>query len=1149
MVAEIHEIADGTVLSGPQFDEPMRVVGSPTAGDGFVLANLVGTRTNQFRGGVTLTSADLSTVTVERPETEFAGKPKLFKLGLEALRISLAQEYDPYFGLSISRVDPLPHQLDAVYGHLLKSPRCRFLLADDAGAGKTIMAGLLLKELKLRGLVERALIICPANLAFQWQREMADKFQEQFRVLRGADLRVQYGVNMWNEHPCVVTSMDLAKRDEILPSVRQADDWDLVIVDEAHRMSARDSEHKSERYKLGELLREKTAHFLLLTATPHKGDPANFSLFMQLLDQEAFADVKSIHDAIDEGESACYLRRTKEVMVDFPRPQSDGTWKAAKLFTRRIPHTVAFDLEGDEFALYRSVTNYVKTQSLKAQSCGDDRRSRAVGFIMAMYQRRMASSIYALRQSLERRQKKLRELLETANRLGEIPMPEVPTEDEWEEMDDAERERRERELEMATLARRKPELESELQELAVVITQARRVEDSGNEMKLSRLKDQLTNQGIFADPEQRLLIFTEYKDTLTYLVDNLRNWGLTVGQIHGSMKPGSRDEEGTRVNAERNFWDLKTQVLVATEAAGEGINLQCCHVLFNYDIPWNPNRLEQRMGRIHRYGQTKDCLIFNFFARNTVEGRVLQKLLDKLQAIRDALDDDAVFNVVGEVLPANQIERLLRDFYAGRLSDHDIEARIEVDVSEDEFRSICQSALEGLAKTSLNLPMLVERRALAQERRIVPETVARFFETGAAEVGLSLTPIRGKERAFTVGRVPASLYEQARAKDWRLPGLARRYDRVCFDRATLEADARLEWVTPGHPLFEAVRRQTWGLTQPQLRQGAIFYTLEQEQPSLMELFVASVVDGTGDVLHRRLFVVETGNDGARRLRDPACLLDLIVPDRAPQIVPSVSTDESKTRDFLFKSALMPFQNEVATERQHELDLIERSVSACFTVLIEKRNEVLNRHLLAQDEGDPSAVGLAETEALKVQDLQRRRDIRLSELSRQRSLSLQGVERIGVALAMPHPARNEPTNAYLKPDPETEKRAVDTVIAYEQGRGCKVEDVQSKNLGFDLRSLHPLTGECRLIEVKGIGAATGAIHLSPNEKRVAEDRTDIYWLYVVTDCNTGPHLQEPIHNPARFPWHEVRKVEHYRLDVNALKKPMVLKEERETYGRD
>lgn len=1148
MTVGIQDLAEGLVLSGAKFAEPMRILGTPRILGAFALVDLVGTRSQSFTPGFVLTAADMGDLAVEKPAEAFSGNPRLIKLGLQALRISLAQEYDPFFGLSISRVDPLPHQLDAVYNHLLKTARVRFLLADDAGAGKTIMAGLLIKELKLRGLADRILIVCPSNLAFQWQRELTDRFQEQFHILRGADLRVQYGVNQWNERSQIITSMDLAKRDEILPSVRQADDWDLIIVDEAHRMSARDAEHKSERYRLGEILREKTAHFLLLTATPHRGDPGNFSLFLQLLDQDAYADVVSIQDAMERREAACYLRRTKEVMLNFPRPQPDGVWRAEKLFTKRIPHTVAFNLEDAELDLYRAVTKYVQLQSARAMEAGDETRARAVGFIMAMYQRRMASSTYALRQSLIRRHKSLCQLLEQANRLGEVPIPELPTEQEWEEMDDAEREAKERELERATLARRRGDLELETKELAVLIDKAQRVEDSGQEIKLRRLKEQLTERGVFADASTRLLMFTEYKDTLDYLVARLRTWGLSVGQIHGSMKPGNRDEEGTRLWAERNFWDLKTQVLVATEAAGEGINLQCCHVLFNYDIPWNPNRLEQRMGRIHRYGQTRDCLIFNFFAQNTVEGRVLQKLLDKLQAIRDALDEDAVFNVVGEVLPSNQIERLLRDFYAGNLSANDIEARIEVEVREEDFRNICQSALEGLAKKSLNLPMLVERRALAQERRIVPETVARFFEQGSKEVGIGLSPIQAIDRAFTVGRLPAVLYEQSRNKDWKLPALARAYDRICFDREGQKQDARLEWVTPGHPLFEALRRQVWQQTQAHLRQGAVFYELERDQPALLELFSAGVADGTGAVLHRRLYLVETGQDGSRRMRDSSYLLDLIVPDKQPQVVPSVASDDASTHAFLFDKALQAFLSEIADDRAHELDLIESSVRACFTELIARRDAVLAKHMLAQEKGDPNAVGLAESEARNLQVLQRRRDARLALIARQRSLSVAGVERIGVALVLPHPERNTLEGSNLRTDRETERKAVEAVIAYEKARGCKIEDVQDQNLGFDIRSIHPMSGELRLIEIKGIGAATGTILLSPNEKRVAEDRRDLYWLYIVTHCDTQPRLEDPIKDPARFPWHEVKKVEHYRLEVNAMTTPMQVKEDRPSFGR-
>ena len=329
---------------------------------------LVGTQTEQFRR-VTLTAADLQALNILQPGFTYTGDGQLLRLGLQAYSLGIAYEFDPYFGLSISRVDPLPHQLEAVYDYLLKLARVRFLLADDAGAGKTIMAGLLMRELKLRGLAERVIIVCPANLAFQWQRELKEKFDEKFLVLKGENIRDQFGMNQWLEQKQVITSLDLAKRSEILPGLRQVH-WDLAIIDEAHRMSASDETHKTARYRLGELLRDAADHLLLLTATPHKGDPGNFSLFLQLLDADAYADVKSIREAMDRRRAPFYLRRTKEAMVYFPERRSDGTWVAEKIFKKRIPHTVDFQMDGAEFDLYREVTRFVKKQSSKAAAAG-----------------------------------------------------------------------------------------------------------------------------------------------------------------------------------------------------------------------------------------------------------------------------------------------------------------------------------------------------------------------------------------------------------------------------------------------------------------------------------------------------------------------------------------------------------------------------------------------------------------------------------------------------------------------------------------------------------------------------------------------------------------------------------------------------------
>ena len=1134
-------ISEGQVLTGPLFNEPMRVETVRPNGPDSVEAGLVGQRTERFRR-VTLTSVDLADLTIADATWPYDGDGSLLKLGLQAYSLGIAHEFDPYFGLSISRVDPLPHQLEAVYEYFLKLPSVRFLLADDAGAGKTIMAGLLVRELKLRGLAERILVVCPANLAFQWQRELKEKFDQQFLVLKGGDIRDQFGVNQWLSQKQVITSLDLAKREDILPGLRQVR-WDLVIVDEAHRMSASDETHKSQRYRLGELLRDSADNLLLLTATPHKGDPLNFTLFLQLLDRDAYADVKSIREAMERRRAPFYLRRTKEAMVYFPERQPDGAWAAQPVFTKRITRTVDFAIDGDEFTLYEEVTRFVKRQSARAAAQGDDRRARAVGFLMSLYQRRLASSAYAMRRSLENRARRLEDGLKQAQELARAAPPDLPDLEDLEEMEDAERERLERMLEAVTLAGNAEEVRREIAELRGLAERAMSVVGSEAEAKLTKLREILQEQGFFEDADQQLLIFTEFKDTLDYLMERLKAWGFRVGSIHGGMKPGSRDEPGSRLYTEQQFRDGDIQVLVATEAAGEGINLQCCHVLFNYDIPWNPNRLEQRMGRIHRYGQRFDCLIFNFVAANTIEGRVLQRLLSKLQEIRDALDDDAVFNVVGEVLPAAHVERVLRDYYAGRLGDADLEDRLLRDVDEDRFRTICQTALEGLASKGLNLAMLVERRARAQERRVVPETIARFLSESAGNAALSLDPVRHMQHTFEPGRTPTALKRYERDPEWRLPELVNRYPRLSTDRDTAEAH-NLEWVTPGHPLFEALRRHSFDVGQEAFAKGACFHSLEHETPARLDFYRARIVDGLGHVIHERLFTVELSEGGEPSLREPDILGNLNPASTPGSLPPIVSLPEATA--WLNENAFTPFIDEVRAERLPEVERVADHVELSLTEVLLRTDQEIGR---ATEDVADQVIGaegrLVQAEA-RHDEAMARRERRRRELSQQRALTLQGVERLTSVLVLPHPGSEAEDVRRLRPNVETEMTAMRVVMEYEAAQERQVTDVHEKNLGYDVTSLDVKSGQLRLIEVKGLAAASGTILLTPNERRVAEDRRDCYWLYVVTSCAAQPELQEPIPDPARFPWHEVSKVQHYWLNVDAMTKPMQIREERAEY---
>ncbi len=769
--AVMARLKPNVIVSGPYLPEPVQVIAVVALGAQLKIIGK-GINSGLVRDPV-LSLEQIAALDITSESEPFDGDPGRFRLGIEALRLQLAYEYDPYFTLSIARVDPLPHQLEAVYDYFLKLPRIRFLLADDPGAGKTIMAGLLIKEMKIRGLIQRTLIVTPANLTFQWQREMKDRFREDFEIVRSDVLRAAYGSNPWQEKSQVITSVSWVSRIRDANESLLRSHWDLIIVDEAHKMSARDADHKTLAYELGEALSEMTDHYLLMTATPHKGDPKNFCLFLSLLDRDVYGDVKSLEEAMARSNAPFYLRRVKEALVSFPDAET-GQVKA--LFTKRHVQTTEFQIDADEWDFYNALTNYVEEQSIRA-AADDSARGRALGFTMAMLQRRFASSIYAVRCSLDRMRKKRQRILVNPEAYHQDQIARKLPED-FDELPDDEQQEILEALEEVVVSVDPAALRIEIAELERLIKRAQEVERSESESKLDMLKKVLTEQGIFADPKMKLLIFTEHKDTLDYLAGDgrdgrplgkLRQWGLTVTQIHGGMKIGDRDTPGTRIYAEREFRE-SCQVMVATEAAGEGINLQFCWLMINYDIPWNPVRLEQRMGRIHRYGQEKDCLIFNFVATNTREGRVLIKLFERVKAIEADLDPQQtgkVFNVLGDIFPSNQLERLLREMYARNLTEQAITDRIVADVDVEAFRRITSSALEGLAKRDLNLAVIVGKSAEARERRLVPEVIEDFFVQAAPLVSVQPRETGRGQHTYRIGRIPRALWETGEQQEPR----------------------------------------------------------------------------------------------------------------------------------------------------------------------------------------------------------------------------------------------------------------------------------------------------------------------------------------------------------------------------------------------
>jgi len=1135
----LEQLKIDVVVHGPIFPEPVQVIAIIPMG---VSVKLIGRglTTNLVHSPI-LTPDQLAQLEASPENEPFDGDPGRFRIGVEALRLGLAYEYDPYFSLSIARVDPLPHQLEAVYDYFLAMPRIRFLLADDPGAGKTIMAGLLLKELKIRGLVKRTLIITPASLSFQWQREMKEKFREQFEVIRSDVLRANYGMNPWQERNQVITSISWVSRIEDAKDSLLRSRWDLIIVDEAHKMAAYSADKKTLAYRLGESLSGMTDHFLLMTATPHKGDPENFCLFLELLDRDVYGNVKSLEEAMRRNYAPFYLRRTKEALVSFPDPE---TGQVKKLFTNRTVNTASFDLDGDEYDFYDALTRYVEDQSMKAAQ-DDSPRSRALTFTMAMLQRRFASSIYAVHRSLERMRDKRKKILEDPREFLRKQM-DIP--EDLDELSEEEREEYIEEIENAAISFDPTVLKEDIQQIGRLIDQARVLEQREVESKLVKLKSVLNELQIFSSPKMKLLIFTEHKDTLDYLAGDgkdgrplgkLREWGLNVTQIHGGMKIGDRDTPGTRIYAERNFRE-EAQVLVATEAAGEGINLQFCWLMINYDIPWNPVRLEQRMGRIHRYGQEHDCLISNFAAVNTREGRVLQKLLQRLSEIRDELGTDHVFDVIGEVFPSNLLEKLFREMYARRTDLPNIEARIVHEVDASRFRRITDSTLEGLAKRELNLSSIVGKSAEARERRLIPEVIEDFFITAGPIAGINPRPAQKDGHVYRIGKVPRTLAPIGERLEGQFGKLGRDYQKIVFDKALLPADPTLEWVTPGHPLFEAVREDVADRVRDDLRRGAVFFDLHASAPYRLDVFGASIKDGRANTLHRRLFTVETASTGEMHVRQESLFLE-ISPAPKGTSVPSDGhlPDRAAVEHYLVQSALQPFLTEVAAQRNKEVDTISRHMEISLGELIHRQNLQLAELVNRQQAGAtiPGLDGNIALSEAHLDELNLRLENRRAALQNERQCTIGDIQHLGRAWVLPHPERNSPGFAPMVRDDEIERIAVLEAIRHESERGWVVESVEADNRGFDLvsRKPHPhdekTFTDVRFIEVKG-RVAIGEVALTANEYKTADRLKRDYWLYVVFNCGTAPELHA-VQDPSRLGWEPLVKIEHYHVGAAAI----------------
>ncbi len=1066
----------GDIVRGPFWDEPV-FVSQIEQQDEYV--RIIGYTKNTNRGIDSLLSqSDFELLKATESEIDFAAPSEDTFFFIEATRFNYASLFDPLLAMSVSRIDPLPFQIEAVYGYILRQPRIRFLIADDPGAGKTIMSGLLIKELKMRKLANKILIVVPGHLKEQWIREMKEKFDERFVVLDRGVYRSQYGENPWQTNDQIITSIDFAKQEDILPALNSAS-WDLVIVDEAHKMAAYtygDKTDKTQRYKLGETLSRLSNHLVFLTATPHKGDPENFRLFLDLLYPGFFASSEMVEESLRNKDNPLFIRRLKEDLKDF---------EGRPLFTRRFPKTIKFRLSDDERTLYNEVSRYIIEQY---NLTSGDPKKRNIAFALMILQRRMASSTYALLQSLKRRKERLEKVLKE----GEVPRDVKIDIEEVEDLEEEKRWDEEKKWEAVSLAANEEELKHEIEIVENLIDKATDIIKSENEVKLQELRKAIT-EGFKKIHEMngypKILIFTESKDTLDYLTEKIRSWGYKVNYIHGGM---DIDE---RIKAEKIFRD-ETDIMVATEAAGEGINLQFCHLMINYDIPWNPNRLEQRMGRIHRYGQRKDVYIFNLVSDDTREGKVLAKILEKLEEIRRTLGNDRVFDVIGDVFYGKNLYQLVLDAATNAKTMEEILSELDIKCDEEYVARIKEMMGETLATRFINYPMIKEWVEKARENKLIPEYVEAFFKKTLSRAGGKFRELRGGFLA--VDSIPLDLKRIAENINFknRFGLLMNRYPNVTFDKEQAFAHPDAEFISFGHPLLEALIRWAIDNFKEISRRGSVFTDCSGQYNGYIWFYVGEIKDGKDDVAGRRIIALYDNGNECREV-NPAVIWDFS--PYAGQ-VEKVEIEGKRLLPQAIK-AIEKFKEEISEERRRQAEIKRKYGLKSLDFLIGQLDLEIVSLLDRLAQGEKVELPIRNKEEQKKGYELARKELE-AEIQREMTLYMNMPELLTVIKVIPVPGE-------MVEDAEIEAIGMQIAMEYERSQSREPEDVSKENLGFDIRS----KGQdgIRYIEVKS-RANEGDVALTQNEWFKAKRFKNDYWLYIVTNAGTSPILNI-IQNPA------------------------------------
>ena len=1089
---------------------------------------------------------------VRGSEFTYDGDAQAFLHGVEAERIRIAHQFDPLFAVNSSVVDILPHQVEAVYRYLLPLPRIRFLLADDTGAGKTIMTGLLIKEMLFRGVIGKILIIVPGGLTKQWQQdELQAKFGLSFRLVNHAAFDADPGQFSRGDEGFFITSIDYISRHEACLNAAKETRWDLIVVDEAHKLSAYEYGIKideSKRYRAVKELANKTDHLLFLTATPHRGRKDTFRRLLLLLDEDLFQKDEHVTQRVQEAVSAYtaaaqshqdasqsfddearisqarnrfFLRRLKEEMVD---------WDGAPLFKPRYTKTVGYDLTPEELDLYNAVTRYVRSRRKQAK----EKKNRNVELTLMVMQRRLASSIYAITRTLKNRLDALTEVLKILRdpermaerrRLVRDDTNEMPQDiGEYEELDESEREMVDKRIFRQVLSDKPEDVQRERDEIARLYEMAAHL-GTHTEAKFNELLKVLDTSNVIRSDSEKLLIFSEHKDTLDNLADRLRRKGYSVTTIHGGMNVDERKK--AQIEFKR-----RSKIMVATDAAGEGINLQFCRFMINWDIPWNPNRLEQRMGRIHRYGQASDVWVYNLVAVNTREGAVLEKVLLKMDLMREQMGDDRVYDVIDELLEDVPLVQLIEqsiDVDDANAAVRQADATLNRAEMNQRAEQLVALQKKQSLSSRLDLKSARELRDQSDERRLQPLFVQNFFTVAYRAAGGSIEPDK-YHPIFHIGRVPQALFDTARRAGLVL---AEKYDRpLVFDKSLVSVASRVQvpdgtmLIGPSHPLFEAVIEWTRQRATESFAKGTVLIDPNIATPQRYWLVRSSIIDGRHETKKRladqKLALVVADVMGLRHT-SPAYLLNCTAPENraaeASAPMRSINDIQAWTYETLTESQL----TQIREQRRIECDLRRDYLNTSFTDLIMELQDKLVEYQQLELLGDADPEATQELEQ-RIKQLKERKVLRLAELELMMRLNADLPEVITSAMAIPAPVaiieseeQAPEKGVAMRRDDEVERIAMNVVMQYERARGWTPTDVSKDGEHYDIRSVAPFDARTskdyiRFIEVKG-RAQTGDIVLTAPEVDKLRQLGERAFIYVVTFCKGDkPRLriiQDPI----------------------------------------